>query len=182
MSLSEDLAQRARAVKLLAIDVDGVWTDGSLYYGAKGEELKRFNVKDGHGLVLWRELGNPTAILTARNSPIVTARASELGIRFVLQGERDKARGFAKLLDIAGVRAEQVAYIGDDINDVPVLRRVGFAATPADGVAEVREHVHYVCKAGGGNGAIREICELLIRAQGRWEEATSRYFAEKAGA
>ena len=182
MSISDDLLRRAQGVKLLAIDVDGVWTDGSLYYGAKGEELKRFDVKDGHGLVLWRELGNPTAILTARNSPIVTARASELGIRHVLQGERDKARGFGKLLELAGVRAEQVAYIGDDINDIPVLRRVAFAATPADGVADVREYVHYVCKAAGGKGAIREVCELLIRAQGRWEEATAKYFEDKAGA
>jgi len=182
MSISDELVRRARTVKLLALDVDGVLTDGSLYYGAKGEELKRFDVKDGHGIVLWRELGNPTAILTARSSPIVSARAAELGIRHVLQGERDKGKGFDKLLAQAGVRAEEVAYIGDDINDIPVMRRVGFAATPADGVAEVREYVHYVCKASGGNGAIREICNLLIRAQGRWEEATARYFAEKAEA
>lgn len=182
MSNSDDLQRRAQAVKLLAIDVDGVWTDGSLYFGPRGEELKRFDVKDGHGLVLWRELGYPTAILTARNSPIVTTRAAELGIRYVLQGERDKARGFEKLIAQAGVRAEEVAYIGDDLNDIPVMRLAGFAATPADGVPEVREFVHYVCKAPGGRGAIREVCELLIRAKDRWSEATARYFAAKAGA
>lgn len=182
MSISEDVAQRAQLVKLLAIDVDGVWTDGSLYYGPRGEELKRFNVKDGHGMVLWRELGFPIAVLTARNSPIVTARAAELGIRHVLQGERDKARGFDKLLAQAGVREEEVAYMGDDINDLPVLMRAGFSATPADGVVEVRERVHYVCRASGGNGAIRELCEVLIRAKGRWDEATARFFATKAGA
>ena len=182
MSISDELRRRAQAVKLLAIDVDGVWTDGSLYYGARGEELKRFDVRDGQGMVLWRELGFPTAILTARTSPIVATRASELGIRYVLQGERDKGRGFEKLIAQAGVRAEEVAYMGDDINDIPVLRMAGLAATPADCVDEVREIVHYVCKAKGGHGAIRELCELLIRSKDRWGEATAKYLEAKASA
>lgn len=163
--------ERARKVKLLVLDVDGVLTDGGLYYGPEGEALKRFDVKDGHGIVLCRDTGLPSAILTARSSRAVEVRAGELRIPFVLQGQRDKKAGLEKLLGLCELAPEALAYIGDDVNDLPVLTRVGFAAAPADARPEVKEHVHYVCENRGGHGAVRELCELLLRAQGRWEEA-----------
>ncbi len=175
MMAEDELRRRAAGIELLALDVDGVWTDGSLYYGQDGEAFKRFDVKDGHGLVLWRDLGLQTAILTARTSGMVAVRAQELRIPFVFQGERDKAKGFEKLLALAGLRPEQVAYVGDDVNDIPVLAQVGFAAMPADGRPEVRPFVHHVCESAGGHGVIREICELLIKAKGRWDEALEKY-------
>lgn len=162
---------RAKGVKLLVLDVDGVLTDGGLYYGPEGEALKRFDVKDGHGIVLCRDTGLPSAILTARTSQAVEVRSRELRIPFVLQGQRDKKAGLAKLLELSGLREEDLAYIGDDVNDLPVLSRVGFAAAPADARDEVKAHVHYVCQNRGGHGAVRELCELLLRAQGKWEQA-----------
>lgn len=163
--------ERARRVKLLVLDVDGVLTDGGLYYGPEGEALKRFEVKDGHGIVLCRDMGLPSAILTARTSKAVEVRARELRIAHVLQGERDKKTGLEKLLALCGLPAAELAYIGDDVNDLPVLSRVGFSAAPADARPEVKEHVHYICENRGGHGAVRELCELLLRAQGLWEGA-----------
>jgi len=163
--------ERARKVELLVLDVDGVLTDGGLYYGPEGEALKRFDVKDGHGIVLCRDTGLPSAILTARTSRAVEVRAKELRIPFVLQGERDKKVGLEKLLERCGLTADKLAYIGDDVNDLPVLSRVGFAAAPADARPEVKEHVHYVCESRGGHGAVRELCEVLLRAKGLWEKA-----------
>ncbi|AKU92238.1 KdsC family phosphatase [Vulgatibacter incomptus] len=171
IAADEELVRRAQGVKLLALDVDGVLTDGGLYYGPDGEAFKRFDVKDGHGIVLWRDVGFASAILTARSSSMVEVRARELKIPFVLQGERDKAKGFEKLLALAGVGPEEVAYIGDDVNDLPVLSRVGLAATPADGRPEVKRWVHYVCERPGGHGAVRELCELLLKAKGAWDQA-----------
>jgi 3-deoxy-D-manno-octulosonate 8-phosphate phosphatase (KDO 8-P phosphatase) len=153
-------------IELLALDVDGVLTDGSLWYGPAGEVMKRFHVRDGHGLVMLREAGVPSAILTARTSGIVESRAAELRIAHVLQGRKDKGRGFDELLALAGVAAEHVAYVGDDVNDLPVLQRAGFSACPADAAEEVRTRVHHVCKARGGEGAVRELCDLLLRARG----------------
>lgn len=166
-----DWMQRARKVGLLVLDVDGVLTDGGLYYGPEGEALKRFDVKDGHGIVLCRDVGLPTAILTARSSKAVEVRARELRIPWVLQGERDKKAGLDKLLSLCGLEAHELAYIGDDLNDLPVLTRVGFSAAPADARSEVRERVHYVCQNRGGHGAVRELCELLLRAKGLWDAA-----------
>lgn len=171
MRLSAELIERAQGITHLVLDVDGVLTDGGLNYGPDGELFKRFDVKDGHGLVLWRELGFTTGILTARSSKMVEIRAGELRIPHVLQGERDKGKGFDKLLGMMGVEPSKIAYIGDDVNDLPVLSRVGFSATPADGRPEVRELVHYVCERPGGRGAVRELCEVLLKAKGRWEDA-----------
>jgi 3-deoxy-D-manno-octulosonate 8-phosphate phosphatase (KDO 8-P phosphatase) len=166
-----DVLERAKRVKLLVLDVDGVLTDGGLYYGPEGEALKRFDVKDGHGIVLCRDTGLPAAILTARTSQAVEVRSRELRISHVLQGQRDKKAGLEILLERTGLTAEELAYIGDDVNDLPVLSRVGLAAAPADARDEVKAHAHYVCKNRGGHGAVRELCELLLRAQGRWEQA-----------
>jgi len=163
--------RRARAVELLVLDVDGVLTDGGLYYGAEGEQLKRFDVKDGHGLVLARLTGLRVAILTARRSAIVERRAAELGVAPVFQGQRDKAAGLTALLSEVGVPPERAGFVGDDVNDVPAMEKVGFAACPVDAVAEARAASHYVARAAGGRGAVREILELILKAQGRWARA-----------
>ncbi len=166
-----DLLARAQRVRLLLLDVDGVLTDGGLYYGPQGEALKRFHVKDGHGIVMWRVCGGRTAILTARTSEIVARRAAALKIDPVLQGQKDKHAGFTKLLELTQLPAEAVCYIGDDTNDLAVLESAGLAVAPADAVPEARAVAHWVTQASGGHGAVRELTEMLLRAQGLWETA-----------
>jgi 3-deoxy-D-manno-octulosonate 8-phosphate phosphatase (KDO 8-P phosphatase) len=163
-----ELQELAARVRLFIFDVDGVLTDGGLYYGPQGEALKRFDVKDGHGIVLARQSGIPSVVLTARSSPMVEARAKELQLLEVLQGQRDKLAALESLLTRHGIRAEQCAYMGDDLIDLPVLTRVGLSACPADAVAEVREAVAWVSTQPGGRGAVRELVELCLRAQGSW--------------
>ena len=167
----KQLVERARKVDLLVLDVDGVLTDGGLFYGPEGELFKRFDVKDGHGLVLARLTGLRAAILTARRSKIVEVRGSELGLSPISQGNRDKGKGLVDLLEQAGVPAERAAYVGDDLNDLAPLSQVLFAACPSDAHPLVRQAAHYVAKAPGGRGAVREIVELILSAQGKWEEA-----------
>jgi 3-deoxy-D-manno-octulosonate 8-phosphate phosphatase (KDO 8-P phosphatase) len=161
--------ERAARVRLMILDVDGVLTDGRLYFGAQGEALKAFHVRDGHGVKLLRDGGVDVAILTARRSDIVAARARELGIECVLQGEHDKLAGYGRLRDTAGVAAEHCGYIGDDWPDLPVLAQVGFAAAVADAAPEVRQAAHWVATADGGHGAVRQLAEFVLRAQGRFD-------------
>ena len=168
---ADEVVARAAKVRLLVFDVDGVLTDGGLYYGPDGEAFKRFNVKDGHGIVMSRLVGLPSAILTARKSGQVEKRGAELGMVAVLQGHRDKNAGLTELVTTLGVPEDALAYIGDDTNDLGPLSRVGLAACPADAVAEVRRVAHFVTRANGGHGAARELCELVLRARGLWEEA-----------
>jgi 3-deoxy-D-manno-octulosonate 8-phosphate phosphatase (KDO 8-P phosphatase) len=165
---------RARRIQLLMMDVDGVLTDGSLYYGPEGEALKRFDVKDGHGLVMWRISGGRAGILTARRSAIVEKRAAELKLDPVLQGQRDKRAGFHEALKLAGLPAEAVCYVGDDTNDLGPLELAGLAVAPADAVEEARTQAHLVTRAPGGHGAVRELVELLLRAQGKWGEVIAK--------
>ena len=172
---SEALLQRARRVALLVSDVDGVLTDGRLYLGAQGELMKAFDVRDGHGIKLLREAGIEVALLTARRSEIVDARARELGLARVLQGQSDKRAGFAQLLADTGVAAEHCAYIGDDWPDLPCLRAAGLAATVADACAEAKAAAHWIALAPGGRGAVRELAEFILRAQGRFDELLRRH-------
>lgn len=165
-------------IRLLLLDVDGVMTDGRIIYDDRGGEIKAFDVKDGHGIKLLQRAGIRVGIITGRQSPVVDHRASELGIELVYQGAKDKLVPFMDVLLKTGLTAEQVAYVGDDLPDLPILRRVGFAATVADGVAEIRPHVHYVTQCNGGRGAVREICDLLLKETGRWENISGRYFSE----
>jgi 3-deoxy-D-manno-octulosonate 8-phosphate phosphatase (KDO 8-P phosphatase) len=169
--LSKSVRERARGVELLVLDVDGVLTDGGLYYGAEGEALKRFDVKDGHALVLAHLTGLRAAVLTARRSSIVEKRAAELWLSPVSQGNRDKRSGLFALLTEAGVSASRAGYVGDDVNDLPAMLEVGFAACPSDAAAEVKKAAHYVARARGGRGAVREIVEIILKAQGRWQRA-----------
>lgn len=164
-------ADRAQHVKALVFDVDGVLTDGGLWYGPAGEVMKRFDVKDGHALVLARLTALPVALLTARTSAIVEVRAKELGFAKVYQGRREKGPAFEELCRELGITPAEAAYMGDDLNDLPALTRAGLSACPADAAPEVRAAVHYVAAAPGGRGAARELVELVLKATGRWERA-----------
>jgi 3-deoxy-D-manno-octulosonate 8-phosphate phosphatase (KDO 8-P phosphatase) len=169
--------ERAARVKVMIFDVDGVLTDGSLTYGPDGEVTKTFYVLDGLGIQLLNRTGVQTAIISARTSPIVIRRAADLGITHVFQGQHDKRLAFAELLDKTGVTADECGYIGDDVIDLPLFVRVGFAATVPSGHPEVQHRAHYVTKNPGGRGAVREVCDMVMRAQGTYEQALAPYFA-----
>ena len=163
-------------IKLLLLDVDGVLTDGRIIYDGQGNELKAFDVKDGHGLKMVQRAGIQVGIITGRSSEVVRRRAAELGIEILYQGVLQKLNPYREILDQHGLTDRQVAYVGDDIVDLPILQRVGFSATVADAVPDVFPLVDYVATRSGGRGAVREICDLLLRATGSWDELTARYF------
>jgi len=160
-------ALRAARVRLIVLDVDGVLTDGRLYFGPDGEALKVFDVRDGHGVRLLREAGLAVALLSSRSSPIVARRAGELDIAPVLQGERDKLAGLDRVLASTGVAAADCAYMGDDWPDLPVMAKVGFAAAVADAAPEVRRAAHWIAPADGGRGAVRALAEYVLRCRRR---------------
>ncbi len=163
-------------IKLLLLDVDGVLTDGRIIYDNKGNELKAFDVKDGHGLKMLQRAGIKIGLITGRSSEVVSRRAAELRIEILYQGALQKLEPYLEILSDLGLTDDQVAYIGDDVVDLPILRRVGFSATVADAVPDIPPLVDYVSSRPGGGGAVREICDLLLRASGQWEELTERYF------
>ena len=173
--LGVEVLKKVRQIKLLLLDVDGVLTDGSIILGSEGVELKAFNVRDGHGIKLLKRGGVDCGIITSRSSNVVDKRARELGIELVYQGALDKVAALDDILLKNGLEAEEVAFIGDDLVDLPVLRRVGFSVAVGDAASEVKERVDYVTKAPGGRGAVREISEVLLRVKGRWEELLARY-------
>jgi len=172
---ARDVLERARRVRLMLFDVDGVLTDGRLWYGSSGEEMKAFHTLDGHGLKMLAASGVVTAILSGRNSPAVALRASELGIEHVLQGIDDKGAAFRALVARLGVSEQAAGYMGDDVVDLPVLRSCGLACAPREAHELVLRHAHYVSRASAGAGAAREVCELLMRAQGTLEAALRSY-------
>ena len=163
-------------IKLLLLDVDGVMTDGRIIYDNDGGETKAFDVKDGHGLKLVQRAGIKVGIITGRQSQVVARRAAELGIDLVYQGVKDKKVPFKEILEKLALAPEEVAYVGDDIVDLPVMLKVGFAATVADAVDDVKPYAHMVAKRCGGRGAVREICDFLLKESGRWNDVTSHYF------
>ncbi len=158
------LVARAARVRLVLLDVDGVLTDGRLYYGPQGEAFKAFDVRDGHGIVLLRDHVD-FGVVSGRPGEASLRRLEELRVKHLVFGERDKLAGYAKLAHL-GVPDEEVAYMGDDVNDVSLLRRVGLATCPADAVPEARDVAHFVTRAAGGRGAVRELCDLVLRAKG----------------
>ncbi|MBO9536680.1 HAD family hydrolase [Herbaspirillum sp.] len=168
---------KAAATRLMIFDVDGVLTDGGLFYGEDGESVKRFNALDGHGIKMLQQFGVAAAIITARQSPFVQRRARDLGIAHVFQGAHDKRLAFRDLLQHTGLQAADCGYLGDDIIDLPVLTKVGFKACVANGHREVKARADYVTSATGGNGAVREICDLVLAAQGNYEAALAPYLA-----
>jgi 3-deoxy-D-manno-octulosonate 8-phosphate phosphatase (KDO 8-P phosphatase) len=159
------LAERARAVRLAIFDVDGVMTDGTLYIGAQGEAFKAFNILDGHGIKMLQSAGVATAIISGRSSEAVQRRATELAIAHVVQGCADKVASFEALRARLGVEAGACAFIGDDLPDLDVMRRCGFAVAVANAAGPVKQAAHYVTRSSGGRGAVREFCDLVLAAR-----------------
>jgi 3-deoxy-D-manno-octulosonate 8-phosphate phosphatase (KDO 8-P phosphatase) len=163
--VGQEVLRRARSVRLMIFDVDGVLTDGTLWYGPRGEELKAFSAHDGHGLKLLAAAGVALALLSGRRSKAVAIRARELGIREVHQGVDDKLLVFTKMLKKYRLTPATAGFMGDELVDLPVLERCGFACAPREAPAAVRSRVHHVTEAPAGRGAVREVCDLLARAR-----------------
>lgn len=171
----EELIRLARNVRLLILDVDGVMTDGGIVLDGQGNELKVFHVRDGHGIKLLMRQGIEVALITGRESKAVGARAKELGIRHVFQRSLRKLEHYRQLKEQLSLEDGEIAYVGDDIVDIPVMRKVGLSVTVSDADPNVSEFAHHVTAAGGGRGAVREVCELILRAQGLWEGIMDGY-------
>lgn len=173
--MKKEIKEKAKRVRLLILDVDGVMTDGSIIYNDQGQETKSFNVRDGHGIKLLRRGGVGCALITARSSEVVGHRARNLGIELVYQGALDKVAALGDILKKTDISADETAYVGDDVVDLPVLSRVGFSVAVGDAALEVKERVDYVTENPGGRGAVREVAELILKARGSWDEIMSRY-------
>lgn len=161
--------------KLVITDIDGVWTDGGMYYTAEGDVMKRFSVKDGWGVIFLRQLNIPVAILTGENTPIVQKRADKLKIQYCFLGVKDKVAQAEALCVELGIAWADVAFIGDDLNDLPLLRRVGFSASPSNTPEYVKRHVHYVTTAHGGYGAFREFVEKILADHGVLDDVLAQF-------
>ncbi|MCE5212826.1 MAG: HAD-IIIA family hydrolase [Deltaproteobacteria bacterium] len=169
------MKEKLKKVKLLILDVDGVMTDGRIIMDDEGREIKNFHVRDGHGIKVLQRYGIEVALLTGRLSQVVKQRAKDLDIKEVYQKVYNKREVFEKILKKHKLSAEETAYMGDDIIDIPVLKSVGFSAAVADAVEVVKKSVDYVAKNKGGQGAVREICEMILQAQGKWPEIAAKY-------
>jgi len=169
------LRERCLAIDWLIVDVDGVLTDGGITYADDRRELKQFHVRDGSGLKIWQYLGKKSALITGRSSPIVDARATEVGIEVVYQGATDKMPAYRRLIQEQGLRPEQVCYVGDDVPDLPVMGQCGLAVAVADACPDVLAAAHHVTRAAGGRGAVRETLEMILRCQGLWGKLIERY-------
>jgi 3-deoxy-D-manno-octulosonate 8-phosphate phosphatase (KDO 8-P phosphatase) len=168
-------AQLAEKVRMLVLDVDGVLTDGRLYYGNAGEELKAFNIKDGLGIKLLQKAGIPVAIITGRSSDLVLRRAGELGIEHLVQGREDKLTALEELCEQCDLSPTDCAYMGDDLPDLSAIAAAGLGMTVADGTGAVRAAADWCSEARGGDGAVREACEFILTSQGRLEQLEQEY-------
>ncbi len=169
------LRERCAPIEMLVLDVDGVLTDGRIIYAEEETEVKAFHVRDGAGLAAWRGLGKRAALVTARTSRAVLRRAAELGLSPAVQGVEDKHAAFLGLVAKAGLQPSQACYVGDDLPDLPVLEACGLAVAVADACPEARAAAHYVTRAQGGQGAVREVIELILRCQGQWHRVVERF-------
>jgi 3-deoxy-D-manno-octulosonate 8-phosphate phosphatase (KDO 8-P phosphatase) len=169
------IERRASRIKLLLMDCDGVLTDGRLWLLENGDEHKSFNTKDGLGLELLRRSGLRAGIITGRTSTGLARRAQELGIEFLRQGNEQKIAAFEEVLRSARIKEDEVAFVGDDLSDIPLMRRSELAVAVADAVAETRAAAHYITKAKGGRGAVREVIEIILKSQGRWNDLVEGY-------
>ncbi|MCW9012648.1 MAG: 3-deoxy-manno-octulosonate-8-phosphatase KdsC [Gammaproteobacteria bacterium] len=174
----QDILEKAAKIKLVIFDVDGVLTDGSLFIGDDGEEYKAFNSKDGHGLRMLQDGGVEVAIITGRVSNVVAHRTRELGIKHVYQGKREKLPAFLELLEKVGFTESEVAYVGDDVVDLPVMSRVGLAICVQDAHPYVKRHSHWITEHAGGRGAGRDVCELLLEAKGKLDAMLEAYISQ----
>lgn len=175
---TDKIVERARRVRLLLLDCDGVLTDGRILMLPTGDETKVFDVKDGHALVMLHRAGLRSGIISGRKSAVVRARANELGIAHLHEMAWVKTEAYEKILAEENLATEAVCYVGDDVVDIPLLRRAGLAVAVADAVDEVKQFAHLVTRRAGGHGAVREVIELILKAQGKWEEAMARYVNE----
>ncbi len=162
--------EKLKNIELLLLDVDGVMTDGRIIWDAHGVETKFFNVKDGHGIKLVQRAGIQVGIITGRVSPVVDLRARELGIEILYQGALKKLDSYSEIKQRTSLEDFQIAYMGDDVIDLPVMRRVGFSAAPADALPDVIKVADYVSRSNGGCGAVRELCDMLLKCKGLWDE------------
>ncbi len=174
-SMTDELREKIKAIRVLILDVDGVLTDGGIIMDDDGRETKRFDVRDGHGLKMLLRYDVDVVLLTGRTSRVVEHRASDLGIKEIYQGVLNKLEVYEDILRRKNLGGESLAFVGDDVVDVPVLRRVGFSATVADAPDDLKKVVDYVTKNQGGRGAVRELCELLLKVKGKWPEVAARY-------
>jgi 3-deoxy-D-manno-octulosonate 8-phosphate phosphatase (KDO 8-P phosphatase) len=174
------ISAKASKIKLLLFDVDGVLTDGKILLHADGSESKQFDIKDGTGIIWAQRAGLTVGLLSARTSAATAQRAAQLGITLVHQGVASKLESYEQIVDSLFLQDEQVAYMGDDVLDLPVLVRVGLATAPADAVEDVRSRVHWVSTAKGGQGAARDLIEVILRAQGRWDALVAEFVEEQA--
>jgi 3-deoxy-D-manno-octulosonate 8-phosphate phosphatase (KDO 8-P phosphatase) len=170
MSVDPEIIERARRIKLLLMDCDGVLTDGRLWLTPDGDEQKTFHTRDGQGISLFQRAGLPTGIISGRSSSAVERRIRDLKMPYLHQDAKDKIKALEEIVAEAGVTAADCAYIGDDLADIPVMRRVALAAAVADAAEETKQAAHYVTACRGGHGAVREVTDLILKAQGRWEE------------
>jgi 3-deoxy-D-manno-octulosonate 8-phosphate phosphatase (KDO 8-P phosphatase) len=173
----QDLLQKAARIKLVIFDVDGVLTDGSLFIGDDGQEYKAFNSKDGHGMRMLQDSGVDIAIITGRISNVVEHRVKELGIKYVYQGKRQKLPAYEELLQSVNLDHDQIAYVGDDVVDLPVMSKVGLAICVQDAHPYVKRHSHWITDRAGGRGAARDVCELILEAQGKLDALLASYIA-----
>jgi 3-deoxy-D-manno-octulosonate 8-phosphate phosphatase (KDO 8-P phosphatase) len=171
----KDIFKRAADIKLVVFDVDGVLTDGSLYICDDGQEIKAFHSRDGHGMKMLQETGVKVAIITGRTSQVVTHRMESLGIEHVYQGRSEKLPTFISLLEEMKLSADQAAYVGDDVVDLPIMRKVGLAIAVQDAHDLVKKHAHWQTPSKGGKGAARDICELIMEAQNTLDRALQKY-------
>lgn len=169
------ITEKARAVRLLVLDVDGVLTDGRLYFSEDGQELKTFDTQDGHGIKMLQNAGIQCAIITGRNTQLVARRAANLGIKHLLQGREDKGVALKALSQELHIPLDEIAYMGDDWPDLPAIRMAGFGVAVANAHRELRRYADLVTTAVGGRGAVREICDLILESQGLYEQALAPY-------
>lgn len=180
MEIDDTMRSRVLPVRMMIFDVDGVLTDGRVIIHDDGTETKAFDVQDGHGIKLLQRAGLEVALITGRFCRAVEHRARGLGIQRVYQDSKVKLEVYQRILDETGLKDDAVGYMGDDLIDIPVMRRVGFSVAVPNASSHVLPYAHYVTRASGGWGACREVCELILRAQGLWESVTARYFGGPA--
>ncbi|MFH1877842.1 MAG: HAD hydrolase family protein [Candidatus Omnitrophota bacterium] len=173
---SAEVIERAKNIRLLVLDVDGVMTDGRLVYGNYGDEIKNFDVNDGLGIFMVRRSGIKCVVLTAKASRVVTKRAKQLRIDKVYQNFHYKIEALKKICGKFKVREDEICFVGDDLIDIPVLKRVGLAVCPLNAMEEAKSFSHFITRKKGGRGAVREVCDLILKAQGSWDKVTAAYF------